>query len=83
MTPFLLPLSPADHRDLRQAARDGIGFAQQSPPVNRYGLVIMRDRAESLAGELQVSPRTGGGTQVDLRFPIAPPARPASPEGKP
>jgi two-component system nitrate/nitrite sensor histidine kinase NarX len=62
---------------------DGIGFAQQSPPVNRYGLVIMRDRAESLAGELQVSPRTGGGTQVDLRFPIAPPARPASPEGKP
>ena len=62
---------------------DGIGFAQQSPPVNRYGLVSMRDRAESLAGELQVSPRTGGGTQVDLRFPIAPPARPASPEGKP
>lgn len=53
------------------------------PPVNRYGLVIMRDRAESLAGELQVSPRTGGGTQVNLRFPIAPPARPASPEGKP
>ena len=62
---------------------DGVGFAQQSTPLNRYGLVIMRDRAESLAGELQVSPRPGGGTQVDLRFPVAPPARPASPEGKP
>lgn len=62
---------------------DGIGFAQQSPPLNRYGLVIMRDRAESLAGELQVSPREGGGTQVVLRFPVAPPAEPAHFEGKP
>lgn len=61
---------------------DGIGFAQQSPPLNRYGLVIMRDRAESLTGELQVSPRPGGGTQVDLRFPIAPPARTTSTEGQ-
>jgi hypothetical protein len=34
----------------------------------------MRDRAESLAGELQISPREGGGTQVVLRFPVAPPA---------
>ncbi len=55
----------------------------QNKAGNDMGRVIMRDRAESLAGELQVSPRTGGGTQVDLRFPIAPPARPASPEGKP
>jgi hypothetical protein len=36
----------------------------------------MRDRAESLAGELQISPREGGGTQVVLRFPVAPPAEP-------
>lgn len=62
---------------------DGVGFAQQSPPLNRYGLVIMRDRAESLAGELQISPREGGGTQVVLRFPVAPPAEAAHFEGKP
>jgi two-component system nitrate/nitrite sensor histidine kinase NarX len=63
---------------------DGVGFAQQSPPLNRYGLVIMRDRAESLAGEIQVSPREGGGTQVVLRFPVAPPpAEPPHFEGKP
>lgn len=48
---------------------DGVGFDPQALPLHRYGLVIMRDRAQSLGGELGISPRDGGGTRVELRFP--------------
>ncbi|MCK6388160.1 MAG: histidine kinase [Zoogloea sp.] len=65
-----------------QVEDDGVGFELHSPPVHRYGLVIMRDRAESLAGEIQISPRASGGTRVELRFPTLPPAQPARLEGK-
>jgi two-component system nitrate/nitrite sensor histidine kinase NarX len=51
---------------------DGIGFDQQSAPLHRYGIVIMRDRAQSLAGELKVLPRPGGGTRVQFSFPNQP-----------
>ncbi len=51
---------------------DGIGFDQQSAPLHRYGIVIMRDRAQSLAGELKVLPRQGGGTRVQFSFPNQP-----------
>lgn len=52
---------------------DGVGFDPQAMPLHRYGLMIMRDRAQSLDGELAVSPRDGGGTHVELRFPATPP----------
>lgn len=48
---------------------NGIGFDQQAAPLHRYGIVIMRDRAQSLKGELHVRPRPEGGTQVELLFP--------------
>lgn len=35
---------------------------------NHYGLVIMRDRAQSLGGEIQFNTRTGGGTEVVVSF---------------
>ncbi len=48
---------------------DGIGIDHQAPPLHRYGIVIMRDRAQSLEGELHIIPREGRGTQVKLSFP--------------
>lgn len=52
---------------------DGIGFDDTARPLHRYGIVIMRDRAQSLAGELNVLPREGGGTRVELHIPAVPP----------
>lgn len=48
---------------------DGVGIERSPPRSHRYGLVIMRDRAQSLDGELSVAPRDGGGTRVQLEFP--------------
>ena len=35
-----------------------------------YGLEIMLERARRLGGTLQVGPRDGGGTRVQLRFSL-------------
>ncbi|TDB04738.1 type IV pili methyl-accepting chemotaxis transducer N-terminal domain-containing protein [Halomonas marinisediminis] len=47
---------------------DGIGLADDSSPPMHYGLVIMRDRADSLGGRLSLHNRPGGGTRVELIF---------------
>lgn len=47
---------------------DGIGMREASAPTHHYGLVIMRDRAHSLNGEVSVRAREGGGTRVELEF---------------
>jgi two-component system nitrate/nitrite sensor histidine kinase NarX len=47
---------------------DGVGLADDSSPPMHYGLVIMRDRAETLGGRLRLSNRPGGGTRVELVF---------------
>ena len=52
---------------------DGVGFDETARPLQRYGIVIMRDRAQSLDGRLAVMPREGGGTRVELDFPAAAP----------
>jgi two-component system nitrate/nitrite sensor histidine kinase NarX len=50
----------------------GIGTAQSAQsPRHHFGLDIMRDRARLLGGTLQIGPRPGGGTRVDLRFVAA------------
>ena len=51
---------------------DGVGFGQDDRPLHRYGLVIMRDRAASLHGTLQIHPRIEGGTCVEFHFPHHP-----------
>ena len=51
-----------DRRGLQEARRDS------------YGLHIMRERAESMGGRLNISEREGGGTLVDLELGL-PPAR--------
>ncbi|MBS0368222.1 MAG: HAMP domain-containing protein [Proteobacteria bacterium] len=78
-------LEHADESLLRVSIDDdGVGFDPQALPLHRYGLVIMRDRAQSLGGELTIAHREGGGTRVELSFPATIPANenPAPSQGK-
>ncbi len=47
---------------------DGVGIRDTEPPRHHYGLEIMRDRAATLGGSLQVVRRAEGGTRVALEF---------------
>ena len=55
---------------------DGAGLSTAGPDDGpaHYGLDIMRQRAASLCGSLEVGARDGGGTRVRLRFPVEPAA---------
>jgi two-component system nitrate/nitrite sensor histidine kinase NarX len=46
---------------------DGIGIASSNHTL-RYGLTIMRERAQGLHGQISIENRDGGGTLVRLRF---------------
>jgi two-component system, NarL family, nitrate/nitrite sensor histidine kinase NarX len=48
---------------------DGIAPVGPSDGESHYGLSIMRQRATSMGGTLDVGARDGGGTRVHLRFP--------------
>ncbi|MDD2991662.1 MAG: histidine kinase [Zoogloea sp.] len=58
---------------------DGIGFDENNTPMHRYGIVIMRDRAQNLEGDLKVLHRNSGGTRVELTFPNQPVLQDAPP----
>ncbi|XKE45349.1 type IV pili methyl-accepting chemotaxis transducer N-terminal domain-containing protein [Halomonas organivorans] len=47
---------------------DGIGLEDDTSPPMHYGLVIMRDRADTLGGDFQVRNRQAGGTLVSVGF---------------
>ena len=47
---------------------NGCGIPDNGERRNHYGLIIMRDRAQSLKGDCQVLARPGGGTQVVVSF---------------
>ncbi|HSB99325.1 MAG TPA: GAF domain-containing protein [Burkholderiaceae bacterium] len=49
---------------------DGLPAADAAGDGPHYGLDIMRERAASLQGSLDVLPRDGGGTRVRLEFPV-------------
>lgn len=73
-------LSVEDDGQGLPAAPPGGAATPGDAGVSHYGLAIMRERAARLGGTLQVGPRGGGGTCVQLSFP-APGAAPA-PQGK-
>ena len=50
---------------LLEVADDGVGHAV--PRENHWGLQGMRERADRMGAELEVAPRSAGGTQVTLR----------------
>ena len=47
---------------------NGRGVAENAERSNHYGLIIMRDRAQSLRGDCQVRRREAGGTEVIVTF---------------
>ena len=47
---------------------DGVGLDATASPAGHYGLAIMRERARSLDGILQVARNEAGGTRVELHF---------------
>jgi len=49
-------------------ADNGRGVPDNAERSNHYGLIIMRDRAQSLHGDCQVKRRDGGGTNVVVTF---------------
>ncbi|MGM3174107.1 nitrate/nitrite two-component system sensor histidine kinase NarX [Dickeya lacustris] len=51
-----------------QVRDNGIGISDDASRLNHYGLIIMRDRARSLNGELTLARLVSGGTEVCVRF---------------
>ncbi len=50
---------------------DGIGIRLEEQRAGHYGLIILRERANSLNGTINIGRRPAGGTLVYLRFPPA------------
>ncbi|WP_024562141.1 nitrate/nitrite two-component system sensor histidine kinase NarX [Franconibacter helveticus] len=61
-------------KQVRLAVKDnGCGLPDNAERSNHYGLIIMRDRAQSLRGDCQIRRRETGGTEVVVTFiPDAP-----------
>ena len=47
---------------------NGRGIPDNGERQNHYGMIIMRDRAQSLNGDYQVGARPNGGTQIIVSF---------------
>lgn len=47
---------------------NGCGLSDNGERQDHYGLIIMRDRAKSLHGHCEITPRDGGGTEVRVTF---------------
>ena len=59
------------HEALIEVADDGLGFSTtDSITAARYGLRGMRERAESVGAEFQVTSCPKGGTTIRLRIPL-------------
>jgi two-component system nitrate/nitrite sensor histidine kinase NarX len=47
---------------------DGVGFTPASSTYDHHGQAIMKERAQTLGGEVEVMARRYGGTRVCLSF---------------
>jgi signal transduction histidine kinase len=66
---------------------DGRGFAYDERRLLAEGKIglakSVKGRVEQLGGSMLVTSRPGAGTEIELRVPAGPGARPASPDGPP
>lgn len=51
---------------------NGVGATTFTPVEGHYGMMIMRERAQRIGGEIKVKSAAGLGTQVQLSFPEPP-----------
>ncbi|MBI4317555.1 MAG: GAF domain-containing sensor histidine kinase [Chloroflexi bacterium] len=68
-------LTQRDQVVLLSVEDDGAGFAvldtmKRAPAEGRYGLVGMRERAESVGGRLEIASVPGRGTRLELMVPL-------------
>jgi len=69
-----LSLEIEDGELLLKIEDDGVGFefpGIQHRATHSYGLVGMRERAESLGGSLEINTVPGDGTRITARFPLS------------
>lgn len=67
-------LSVAGDRLVLEVADDGVGVtAPQLRDHNSLGLIGMQERAERLAGSVEINRRREGGTRVRAELPVNPP----------
>ncbi|UXY13084.1 nitrate/nitrite two-component system sensor histidine kinase NarX [Kosakonia sp. ML.JS2a] len=57
-----------ENRVILRISDNGCGIPVNAERTNHYGLIIMRDRAQSLRGDCQVRPVESGGTEVVVTF---------------
>ncbi|HGW2952325.1 TPA: nitrate/nitrite two-component system sensor histidine kinase NarX [Raoultella ornithinolytica] len=67
-TEVTVTVSLRDNQVRLVVADNGRGEPDQAERSNHYGLIIMRDRAQSLRGDCQVRRRENGGTEVVVTF---------------
>jgi signal transduction histidine kinase len=70
-------LGTTDTIDLR-ITDDGVGFDPTSTPAGHFGLVGMRERAETIGATLDLTARPGGGTTITVHSPRTEPPGGAS-----
>lgn len=51
-------------------ADDGIGMPEAPEQSGRFGLRGMRERVETLGGQLQIASRPGAGSTIEVRIPL-------------
>lgn len=70
-----IALSATQHFAEMEIADDGVGFLLSDQNVRvakpTWGLLTMRERADSLRGKLSVESAAGGGTRVVAQIPLA------------
>jgi signal transduction histidine kinase len=49
---------------------DGQGFLAQSSPAGHFGLLDMRERAQSIGSHLEIDSKPGQGTRVSVEIPL-------------
>jgi two-component system nitrate/nitrite sensor histidine kinase NarX len=59
---------------------NGIGMATKKTPCHHYGLSIMKERAQTLNGHLDISNKITGGTKIKLIFTPTNRAMPLNPK---
>jgi two-component system, NarL family, nitrate/nitrite sensor histidine kinase NarX len=65
-----LSLTLRDGRVEVRVEDDGCGLAADAAAAGHHGIEIMRERARRIGGELEIRPRHGVGTMLQLNFPV-------------